>query len=138
MEAIHRRARAQAQHERFFRRHRAFGLAQPFAVRRAATGAHVFGERGQLGEILFHPRRDEVAGALTPHQQAFVHQSFDRLAHRDARDRKFFRQLPRGVAQTGSGVVHLLHADLEGLRAALAGQERFKQRVAAATRESPE
>ncbi len=110
MEAQHRRAGRQAQRQRFFRRDRAFALAQPFAVRRAAAGTHVFRERRQLREVLFHARRHEVARALAPHQQSFFHQPFDRLAHRDARHRQFLGQL----ALRRQGVVDAQYALLDG------------------------
>jgi hypothetical protein len=97
-------ARRQSQAQRLFRRHRSFRALEPDAARGPAARAHVLGKRGQLGEVLFDAGVDEIARARAAHQQTFLDQAVDRLAHRDARDVQFERQLALGRQGFGGAV----------------------------------
>jgi hypothetical protein len=92
------------QAQRLFRRHRPFRTLEPDAARRPSARAHVLGKRGQLGEVLFDAGVDEIARAGAAHQQTFLDQAVDRLAHRDARDVQFGRQLALGRQGLGRAV----------------------------------
>jgi hypothetical protein len=76
--------------------HRAGGAVHPHAARLASAGAHVLGERGQLGEVLLDAIADEGAGPLLADQQAVFDQLVDGLAHRDARDLEHLGEIALG------------------------------------------
>ena len=95
LEAIHRRAGA----ERSVSDSSGVTVpssGQPHAARLAAARTHVFGERGELGEIFLDAVADEGARALAAHQQPFRDQAVDGLAHGDARDTELVGEIALG------------------------------------------
>ena len=114
VEAIDRRARVEPQRQRFFRRHRARGRLS-HTLRGLRPRARMSSENEVSFAKFFSTRaHDESARALAAHEQPFVDQPVDRLAHRDARH----GELVGEIALRRQGVVGTEDPLLDGRRAA--------------------